>query len=389
MPLPSTVASAGALLAHVTTRAISALPIESLGVAVNCTVCPSGTLAVAGVTATDATGANRPSSCRRSHGAEQHDIPEQGQAARQLVLERHESLPFICSRPGPAVGANLEARIVPREAGVDGTLVRVVPHREHREGDRVGAVAESAGVEGRERPVAASIPDRIPVIFLLEVGVPKNLRAGRVVYAHMDLDVRGIHEVDIVLDAVPHPVRELPCRTDVADRIDERATVHADDEPPAGTAAVLPHVGQIRVGLVVGNDDVVAGGRSVIVPHVVANVVIRRGRHEIVLPNERGEELSALHDPQGVVTAGTTGYHAHNLPATPISLPRPAAAIPQRTHGIVSKGRAPIALEHHAAGERRRYTERAGTALALARGGDRRRAQRQSPSPRLVHCSTR
>src|SRR5213078_2523442 len=191
---------------------------------------------------------------------------------------------------------------------------------------------------------------------------------------------------DIVLDAVPHSVSELDGRTDVADRIDERATVHADDEPPAGTTAVLPHVGQIRVGLVVGNDDVVAGRGRVIVPHVVANVVIRGGRHEIVLPNERGEELSALHDPQGVVPAGTTGHHAHNLPASPISLPRPAAAIPQRTHGIVSQGRAPIALEHHAAGGRHRYAERGGTVHALARGGDRRRARCNTRGePRAIH----
>jgi len=75
MPLISTEATAGALLAHVTTRAISALPIESLGVAVNCTVCPTGTLAVAGATATDATGANSPSSCRRSHAAAAQTAP--------------------------------------------------------------------------------------------------------------------------------------------------------------------------------------------------------------------------------------------------------------------------------------------------------------------------
>src|SRR6266487_1398589 len=75
MPLISTVATAAALLTHVTTRAVSALPIESLGVAANCTVCPIGTVAVAGATATDATGANRPSSCRRSHAAAAQTAP--------------------------------------------------------------------------------------------------------------------------------------------------------------------------------------------------------------------------------------------------------------------------------------------------------------------------
>src|SRR5438876_10018872 len=55
-PLADTVATAGALLAQVTTRPISAEPFASFGVAVSCTVCPTRTLAVAGVTATEATG---------------------------------------------------------------------------------------------------------------------------------------------------------------------------------------------------------------------------------------------------------------------------------------------------------------------------------------------
>jgi len=55
-PLAETVAMADALLAHVTTRPASGLPLASLGVAVSCTVCPTWTLAVAGVTATEATG---------------------------------------------------------------------------------------------------------------------------------------------------------------------------------------------------------------------------------------------------------------------------------------------------------------------------------------------
>src|SRR5258708_18985381 len=56
-PLPFTAATAGALLAHVTTRPERALPLASLGVAVSCTVWPTPTLAVAGDTATEATGA--------------------------------------------------------------------------------------------------------------------------------------------------------------------------------------------------------------------------------------------------------------------------------------------------------------------------------------------
>src|SRR5438067_11900148 len=56
-PLGLTVATAVLLLAHVTVRPVSALPAESFGVAVSCTVCPTVRLAVAGATATEATEA--------------------------------------------------------------------------------------------------------------------------------------------------------------------------------------------------------------------------------------------------------------------------------------------------------------------------------------------
>src|SRR2546428_194076 len=55
-PLALTVAMAPLLVAHVTTRPVSTLPAASLGVAVNCTACPTVRLAAAGLTATDATG---------------------------------------------------------------------------------------------------------------------------------------------------------------------------------------------------------------------------------------------------------------------------------------------------------------------------------------------
>src|SRR5438094_213765 len=55
-PLGLTVATAVLLLAPATVRAVSALPAESFGVAVSCTVCPTVRLAVAGATATAATG---------------------------------------------------------------------------------------------------------------------------------------------------------------------------------------------------------------------------------------------------------------------------------------------------------------------------------------------
>src|SRR2546425_6003604 len=55
-PLPVTVAAAGLLDAHVTTRPVSAAPLASFGVAVSCTVFPTGRVAVAGLTVTDPTG---------------------------------------------------------------------------------------------------------------------------------------------------------------------------------------------------------------------------------------------------------------------------------------------------------------------------------------------
>src|SRR5439155_377046 len=55
-PLVLTVATLGLLLVHVTGRPVSALPAESFGVAVSCAVCPTARPAVAGETATEATG---------------------------------------------------------------------------------------------------------------------------------------------------------------------------------------------------------------------------------------------------------------------------------------------------------------------------------------------
>src|SRR5256885_72131 len=55
-PLPFTVAIAVSLDDQVTARPESGLPLASLGVAVSCTVCPTGTLADDGVTVTEATG---------------------------------------------------------------------------------------------------------------------------------------------------------------------------------------------------------------------------------------------------------------------------------------------------------------------------------------------
>src|SRR5439155_12082173 len=55
-PLGLTVATLVSPLAHVTVRPVRVAPAESFGVAVSGMVCPTRMLAVAGETATDATG---------------------------------------------------------------------------------------------------------------------------------------------------------------------------------------------------------------------------------------------------------------------------------------------------------------------------------------------
>src|SRR5206468_4102747 len=55
-PLPLTVATAVLLLPQLTGRPDNGLPLASFGVAVSCTVWPTGTDAVLGLTVTDATG---------------------------------------------------------------------------------------------------------------------------------------------------------------------------------------------------------------------------------------------------------------------------------------------------------------------------------------------
>jgi len=56
-PVPDTVATGSALELQVTTRPLSKFPLASFRVAVNCWVPPTVTLTLAGLTATDATGA--------------------------------------------------------------------------------------------------------------------------------------------------------------------------------------------------------------------------------------------------------------------------------------------------------------------------------------------
>src|SRR2546425_1315243 len=59
-PLPLTVATAGLLVVQVTVRPVRSVPLASLSVATSCSVCPTATLAEAGLTVTEATGAVEP-----------------------------------------------------------------------------------------------------------------------------------------------------------------------------------------------------------------------------------------------------------------------------------------------------------------------------------------
>ena len=56
-PAPETVATWALSVVQVTVRPLSGWPAASLGVAVSCTVLPAATVAVAGATSTEATGA--------------------------------------------------------------------------------------------------------------------------------------------------------------------------------------------------------------------------------------------------------------------------------------------------------------------------------------------
>jgi len=57
-PVDETVATALLLVVHVTARPVSTFPDASFVVAVSCTVAPTLTVAIAGLTVTDATGAD-------------------------------------------------------------------------------------------------------------------------------------------------------------------------------------------------------------------------------------------------------------------------------------------------------------------------------------------
>src|SRR5713226_760207 len=68
-PFASTVATLGALLVQMTARPVNGLPVASSGVATNCSVAPTKRLALAGLTATDATGLVPPGSAGLAQAA--------------------------------------------------------------------------------------------------------------------------------------------------------------------------------------------------------------------------------------------------------------------------------------------------------------------------------
>ena len=79
-PLVFTFATAVLLLAHTIIRPPSAVPVESSGTATNCTVPPTGALAAAGSTTTEATG----TAVAVTTAVAESDIPVAGSWARTL-----------------------------------------------------------------------------------------------------------------------------------------------------------------------------------------------------------------------------------------------------------------------------------------------------------------
>src|SRR6266581_4519455 len=79
-PLVFTFATAVLLLAHTMIRPPSAVPVESSGTATNCTVPPTGALAAAGSTTTEATG----TAVAVTTAVAESDIPVAGSLARTL-----------------------------------------------------------------------------------------------------------------------------------------------------------------------------------------------------------------------------------------------------------------------------------------------------------------
>src|SRR5438034_1374752 len=127
IPLADTVATPLLPLDQVTVRPVSGLPLASFGVAASCTVCPTDTLAEAGLTLTDATAA-------RGRGV--------GLAARQVLADHLEVARVRACLVVSVVLASTGRRIDDRSAGdapADGDQ-HGVAGRGHAEGYEVGGL---------------------------------------------------------------------------------------------------------------------------------------------------------------------------------------------------------------------------------------------------------
>ena len=98
-------------------------------------------------------------------------------------------------------------------------------------------------------------------------------------------------------------------------------------------------------------DDVIPGGRGIVVPHVVANVEVLQGGKHIVLLQGRCVGRAALHHLQGVAAAGAEApddreqLNTGSTVEFPVFLP--AAPVGHRAAGSAGVA-APIAIEDDA-----------------------------------------
>src|SRR5256885_12086705 len=110
-PVPETVAMAGLLLAHVTTRSVSTFPAASFTVATSCTVFPTVRLVAVGATATDATAGG---------GASAVESEPQPASASPTTAAHHQTFDTLrCTSP-PGLVVRISQSAARRQRRRDG-----------------------------------------------------------------------------------------------------------------------------------------------------------------------------------------------------------------------------------------------------------------------------
>src|SRR2546430_2294840 len=186
-PVPETVAMAGLLLAHVTTRSVSTLPLASFTVAASRTVFPTVRLVAVGATATDATAGG-------DAGAVESE--PQPASARPRTAANHQTFDTLRCMSPPGLVVRISHSAARRRRRRDGR------RRERHEAgcrrtqlhdDRVPRARSRAGRSARRTPpVAARVYGRRHVRPHAEpgLGVP-----GDVVEPHLSDDWRGARQL--------------------------------------------------------------------------------------------------------------------------------------------------------------------------------------------------